>query len=278
VLSTSIVLGFPYADVPEMGSAVIVVTDGDRAAAARQAEALAAGLWRDRDSFRPALLPVDEAVARAATLPGPTCLLDMGDNVGGGAPADGTRLARAFLELRLRGSFACLCDAEAAARAAAAGVGGRVDIAVGGRSPEWRDEPGAGPVAGSWRVAAITDGRFAETRPRHGGATAFDQGLTAVLESDRGPVVMVTSRRMPPFSLGQLRHAGLDPGTFRVLAAKGVHAPLAAYGEVCTTFLRVNTPGPTTADASRLRYAHRRRPLHPFEPDAAWNGTAAPAG
>jgi microcystin degradation protein MlrC len=47
--------------------------------------------------------------------------------------------------------------------------------------------------------------------------------------------------------------------------AKGVHAPVAAYAEVCRDFLRVNTPGVTTADLSRLEYRHRRRPLHPFE-------------
>ena len=30
ILSASLFLGFPYADVPEMGSAVLVVADGDR--------------------------------------------------------------------------------------------------------------------------------------------------------------------------------------------------------------------------------------------------------
>jgi microcystin degradation protein MlrC len=40
--------------------------------------------------------------------------------------------------------------------------------------------------------------------------------------------------------------------------AKGVHAPVAAYGEVCREFIRVNTPGVTTADLSRLAYRHRR--------------------
>jgi hypothetical protein len=29
--------------------------------------------------------------------------------------------------------------------------------------------------------------------------------------------------------------------------------------------LRVNTPGVTTADLTRLEYRHRRRPLFPFE-------------
>ncbi len=79
---------------------------------------------------------------------------------------------------------------------------------------------------------------------------------------------MVTSRRMAPFSLQQIRHAGLDPASFRLLVAKGVHAPVAAYGEVCRHFVRVNTPGVTTADLGQLAYHRRRRPLHPFERNA----------
>jgi microcystin degradation protein MlrC len=265
VLSTSIVLGFPYADVPEMGSAAIVVTNDDPAAARRHADALGAGLWEARETFRPALTGVEAALDRAATAPGPVCLLDMGDNVGGGSPADGTALARAILRRGVGPSFACVCDPTAAAAARAAGPGARLRLAVGGHAPEWAGDAESQPIEDEWRVRAVTDGRFTEPRPRHGGATAFDQGPTAVLDHDRGLTVMVTTRRMVPFSLGQLRHAGLDPAAFRLLVAKGVHAPVAAYAEACRTFLRVDTPGVTSADLARLAYHHRRRPLHPFE-------------
>lgn len=265
VLSTSIVLGFPYADVPEMGSAAIVVTNDDHAAAERLAAELGGGLERDRATFIPELLSIDAAIVRSLTLPGPVCLLDMGDNVGGGSPADGTAVARAFYDRRMKNTFACLLDPEAAASAAAAGVGARLRLAVGGKSPEWREEPQAAPLDSEWRVVAITDGRWQEPRPRHGGRSHFNQGTTAVLESDAGPTVMVTTRRAAPFSLGQVSHAGLDPASFRILAAKGVHAPVAAYAEVCKSFVRANTPGPTSADLSRFVYRHRRRPLFPLE-------------
>lgn len=265
VLSTSVVLGFPYADVPEMGSSAIVVTNDDADAARSHAAALGAGLWQARETFRPALVGIEDALTRAAATAGPVCLLDMGDNVGGGSPADGMALARAMLRRSLAPSLACVCDAAAAEAATAAGVGARLRLAVGGHAPEWTGDHESQPIDAEWRVEAVSDGRFTETRPRHGGATSFDQGPTAVLVHDGGLVVMVTSRRMPPFSLEQIRHAGLDPVAFRVLVAKGVHAPVAAYGEVCREFIRVNTPGVTTADLSRLAYRHRSRPLHPFE-------------
>jgi microcystin degradation protein MlrC len=265
VLSTSIVLGFPYADVAEMGSAAIVVTNADAPAAERHAEALGVGLWAARDTFLPELLDAARALDRAATLPGPVCLLDMGDNVGGGSPADGTALAHALIHRGIAGGFVCVCDPEAARLAAEAGTGATLDLAVGGKSLEWADVAAAGPITGRWRVRAISDGRFTESQPRHGGATAFDQGLTAVLVHVSGLTVMATTRRTAPFSLGQLRHAELDPASFTHLVAKGVHAPVAAYGEVCPSFVRVDTPGVTSANLGRLTYRHRRRPLHPFE-------------
>ncbi|MFM8214149.1 MAG: MlrC C-terminal domain-containing protein, partial [Pirellula sp.] len=103
-------------------------------------------------------------------------------------------------------------------------------------------------------------------RPRHGGISYFDQGPSVVVQATEAPMtILLTSRRMVPFSLNQLTSCGLDPRSFRVLVAKGVHAPLAAYREVCQRFLRVNTPGSTCADVVQLDYRHRRKPLFPFE-------------
>src|SRR5206468_4598790 len=45
LLINSIVLGFPYADVPEMGSSVIAVTDDDPKLAQQLADDLAGYLW-----------------------------------------------------------------------------------------------------------------------------------------------------------------------------------------------------------------------------------------
>ncbi len=47
ILDVSIFCGFAYADVPQVGFSVVVVTDGDRALAERAADALAERIWRD---------------------------------------------------------------------------------------------------------------------------------------------------------------------------------------------------------------------------------------
>ena len=106
---------------------------------------------------------------------------------------------------------------------------------------------------------------------RHGGITNFDQGRTAIVETEDGLLtVMLISRRVPPFSLKQLTTFGLDPQSFHVLTAKGVNAPLAAYQPVCASILRVNTRGVTVADMTQLPYHRRRHPMYPFEHDTAW--------
>jgi microcystin degradation protein MlrC len=267
VLTNSILLGFPYADVPEMGSSVIAVTDGDPVLAESLANELADAMWQRREEFVGRMIGIDQALDRCSQLEGPICLLDMGDNVGGGSAADGAFLARALHERRLNASFVCLYDPEAVQAAERTGIGQELEMSLGGRSGvHYGDEP----LRGRFRIQSLHDGRFQEPEVRHGGYREFDQGRTALVVSEHGLTVMLTSKRMVPFSLQQLVSCGLDPSRFRILVAKGVNAPLAAYREVCPNFIRVNTPGPTTAEMTLLEFHHRRRPLFPFEPDTSF--------
>lgn len=266
VVGTSLMLGFPYADVEEMGSASIVVTNGNRQLAQQLADELGQAMWRVRKELAGTFLSVEQAVAEAAKAVGPVCLLDMGDNIGGGSPGDGTWIARELQRTSVGPSFVCIDDAQVVQSAEAIGVGNSKQFTIGGRT----DELHGPPLEGTFRVVAIADGKYAESQVRHGGFTQFDQGRTAVLTNDRGLTVMVTSKRTPPFSLKQLTAFGLDPKQFHILVAKGVNAPLAAYREVCKTILRANTRGVTVADMTQLPFHHRRKPMFPFEADTTW--------
>ncbi len=261
VLSASLLLGFPYADVREMGTSVLVITDDDPDLARALADDFAEYLRHRRSAFVGQLIEVEAAVAQAARSSTPVCLLDMGDNIGGGSPGDGTVLLRALVDAGVKSAFVCLHDPLAVRAAEEAGKGKTVSLAIGGKGPQ----EGGAPVETKAKVVGLFDGKFTETEARHGGRTEYDMGLTAIVQLPGGQTVMLTSQRVAPFSLGQLTSCGLDPKSFQAIVAKGVHAPVAAYAPICPTMIRVNTPGITTADLTKLEYQRRRKPLYPLE-------------
>ena len=176
-------------------------------------------------------------------------------------------IARELLNQRIRESFVCLYDPAAVHQAVDAGSGAELKLAMGGKTDRLHGDPLIARV----EVIGVYPGKFEEPLARHGGFTHFDQGLSAVVRSEEGVTVLLTSKRMAPYSMEQLRSCGLDPSSFKVLVAKGVNAPIAAYKEVCSHFIRVNTPGVTSSSLNHFAYQHRRRPMFPFEHDFEWS-------
>lgn len=260
VLSNSVVLGFPYADVEEMGSAFIVVTNNDLDLAQRLVNQLAAYFYDRRKTFLGKFTTIENAINRSLKMEGPVCLLDMGDNVGGGSAGDGTLILHELYRKKIR-SFLCLFDPQAVQQTIKTGVGNTVQLQIGGKT----DDLHGPPLEAKVRVCSLHDGTFQEKEVRHGGRTKFNMGLTAIVETGEGITLSLTSRRIAPVSLGLMTSCGLNPSSFQILVAKGVHSPLPAFAPICKAMLRVDTSGSTTADMRRLKYIHRRRPLYPFE-------------
>lgn len=261
VISNSILLGFPYADVAEMGTSVIVVTDSNPQLAQKLSQEIADALWQRRASLDGGLLGVEDALDEAENTSGTVGLLDMGDNVGGGSAADGTELVAAMLRRNMCDAFVCMFDPAAVKQCEAAGLGKKLQVSVGGKTDRLHGQP----LDLEIQPIGFFDGKFSENQPRHGGISEFDQGQTAVVTTSTGMTMMLTSRRMVPFSLQQLTSCQLRPAAFRYLVIKGVNAPIAAYREVCDRFIRVNTGGSTCADMTKLNFQKRRREMFPFE-------------
>src|SRR5262249_57079987 len=75
VLGAGLATVQPWLDIPEMGSAILVVTNADAALAEQECRKLAADLWQQRRDYLPELAPLEEAVRdaflRPDRLPGP---------------------------------------------------------------------------------------------------------------------------------------------------------------------------------------------------------------
>jgi microcystin degradation protein MlrC len=264
ILGCSVAAGYQYADVPAMGPAVVVVADGDEARARREAGRLGERMWAVREQLRAVVPGPAEAVRQAmAGETFPVTLLDLGDNVGGGAAGDSTFLLEQLLAQGADGWVVTLWDPEAARACAAAGIGATATLRVGGKT----DDRHGPTLTVTGRVRTLHDGTYAETERRHGGGRYFDQGLTAVVAVGRGApgaggLLVLNSQRVMPSSIHQLTCAGIQPRQQKILVAKGAVAPRAAYEPVSARLLEVDSGGATAIFRPPGEYRLARRTLY----------------
>lgn len=258
VISISIALGFPYADVNEMGTAVIVVTNDDCVKANAVAQQILAYIMGRKERFVGVKNDIVSSLQKAERAAKPVLLLDMGDNIGGGATGNGIALLEALQAEDTLKFFMCVYDPLAVMAIE------RLDGSCGDIEMNGFNEHGNLRKKITVTPLSISNGKFRENRPQHGGQVSFDMGKMALAKIGSG-VLMFTSLRIPPFSLSQLTSFGVFPAHFDVIVAKGVNAPIAAYGGVCRSVIQVDTPGVTRADMTKFHYENRRMPLFPFE-------------
>jgi microcystin degradation protein MlrC len=178
---------FRLADIRDAGMSVVVtVRTPDEAQNA--ADELGRKIWSDRAGFVYRSLPLADSVATARGLrsdAGPVLLLDHGDNVMSGGTCDTTTVLDECIRQGMRGiGVGPLCDPQTVAQAIAAGVGARIDIALGNKLPLLPGIEVRAPLAASARVRAITDGRFKISGPIYTGEV-WAMGRTVVLETNR---------------------------------------------------------------------------------------------
>ena len=262
ILGCSIAGGYQYADVPYMGPSVVVITDGDEERAQREAERLGEQMWASRDQLKPMVPAPAEAVRLAvASEETPVCLLDMGDNIGGGSSGDSTFVLEQLLAQEADGWVVSIWDVASAQACFAAGVGGQVQLRVGGKTDDMH-----GPtleIAG--RVRTLHDGSYEERERRHGGGRYFNQGPTAVVQVEQAGskgLLLLNSERACPNSIHQITCAGIQPEHQRILVAKGAVAPRAAYEPVCARLIEVASGGATAIDRPADEYRLARKSLY----------------
>jgi microcystin degradation protein MlrC len=259
VESAAILPGFPYADVPRAGFTVVANAREPELAEAC-ADDLAGAVWETRAAFHRELVGPEGAVARACAAPsGPVVLADVGDNVGGGAPGDGTVLLEALLDAGADGAVVVLWDPQAAAAAAAAGRGARVELEVGGKAGALQGRP----VHVSGSVLRAGNAAYRRTGSYMTGQQV-DMGLCAVVATG-GIAIVLTTERVMPFDVDHLLAVGVEPGSRKIIVVKSALAWRAAFGAVAAEVVAVDTPGVCAARLETLAYARVPRPIAPLD-------------
>jgi microcystin degradation protein MlrC len=208
---------------------------------------------------------VDEVVARLPeNVQGPVLLVEPSDNIGAGAPGDGTGVLRSLLKHGVEGALVVLNDPVSVSQLERIQIGDSSKLWVGGRGSRFD----RGPVEIEAVLVSRGPGRFElEDRNSHLASMSgdhFDMGPCAVVRTG-GITLLLTSRKTPPFDLGQLRSQNLEPGDFRVIGVKAAVAHRRAYDPIAVASYFVDTPGPCTSNLSSLEWRHLRRPIHPLD-------------
>ena len=265
VITATLSMGFPFADIRDAGCSVMVTTDGDQDLADRLADEFAQYMWDNREVFRAELVSVDEAIALArATEGGPVVLAEGSDNPGGGGPCDGTFILRALIEADFQGAVvAVIADAESVARAVAADVGCEVELEVGGKSIALHGEP----VELRARVQAITDGNFINKGPMGRGKSA-QMGRTAVVKVG-GVEIILTELRIQPYDAEVLRSVGIEPVNRKLIALKSAVHFRADYTPIAQAIFEVDTPGVHSPNLDSYDYK-KLRAVYPLSEVADW--------
>lgn len=247
----SVVGGFSFADTPDTGVSFVACTTGDatgklNALCQRAHELSHLGGITDPSA--------DEVLASLQPPPeGLTVLVEPSDNIGGGAPGDGTGLLRSLLRHGVENAAVCINDPESVREL----EGGARRIRLGGKGSRLDQ----GPLELEVELVSLNDGRFdLEDRNSHLASMSgdrFDMGRCAVVKH-AGLTILITSVKTPPFDLGQWHSQGIAVEKMAFVAVKAAVAHRRAYDRIAARMLWVDTPGPCSSHLSALPYRHAR--------------------
>ena len=255
VLSVSTAHGFPYGDVPEIGTRMLVISDDAKAHGDALARELGLQLIALRGRTHPRFLTVAEALTEAASVVGgPVVIADVQDNPGGGFPGDNTRVLRALLEAKVRdAAFATVWDPIAVSLAQAGGEGALLKMRLGGKMGPLSDQPLDLEV----EVLRLAKG----VRQPFGDAT-IPLGDTALLRCE-GIDIVVNTQRTQVFSPPAFSAAGVDIAAKKLLVLKSTNHFRAAFEPIAKAICYVAPPDVFTF----LPYEHINRPIWPLDAD-----------
>lgn len=270
ILSAAIAHGFPWADVADVGTRILVVADGDRALAEVTAREVGMRMYAMRDSLRVRFPTMAEAVAAALDSAGLTVLGDTADNPGGGAPGDATYLLRYLIEQGVGDvAIGFFWDPVVVALCQEAGIGARFPIRLGGKS---------GPASGEPIDLIATVRGLAsdhvQTGPSGGRRAMGDAVWLAI---DGGIDIGVCARRIQTFAPDAFTGLGIDLAAKRIIAVKSSHHFHARFAPIADRVIHVATPGAMPMSFETMPYTCRDHGYFPRVDDPLGMGPSRSA-
>ena len=255
ILSVSFGHGFPWGDVADVGAKIVVVADGDQAAAQKLADQLGAEIWAMRNEAAPVHDTVEEALNRIAATGKPLVLAEVADNAGGGAPSDNTETLRSMVARNIqRAAIGCFWDPVAVSFCQEAGLGAEFELRIGGKS----GVASGLPVDLRIVVMGLSDAH--SQGGLGGGRAAF--GPSAWVRAGGIDIILVTKR-------GQVFHQdaftalGCTLEDKAVIVVKSTQHFYAGFAPISSAIHYVATSGAIAPDFAAIPFTKRTTPFWP---------------
>ncbi len=257
ILSVSPVHCFPYADVPELGSRMLVVVDGDKG----RADALATKLGEEfvalRGRTQPEFLTIADGVKAAMAFDGaPVVVADPADNAGGGAPSDNTSILRELIKANAsNAALGPIWDPIAVRLCFDAGAGARFPLRFGGKT---------GPASGQPVDAVVEVTALKRDCWQSFGPTQVPLGDCAAIRVGGIDVVLIANRTQA-LGLELFSNLGIAPRERKILVVKSTNHFMAAFGPIAAKVIYVESDAPLARDYRKLPYSRVQRPIWPLD-------------
>jgi microcystin degradation protein MlrC len=259
VLSLSVIHGFMAADVPEMGTKIIAVTDGNAAKGAALAEKLGRELYALRGTFMVKQIDEVAAVAQALAAPkGPVVIADVWDNPGGGTAGDATVLLAELIAKGATGvAVGTIWDPIAVQICFAAGEGAEIPLRFGAKSAPDTGNPIDKRVK-IVKLVANAEMKFGESFAPFGDA--------AWVQFD-GIDVILNSTRAQSFDPSLFSVMGIDPTQRKILLIKSTNHFYDSFAKIAAEIIYCSAGRPYPNTPATTNYRKARRTIWPMVAD-----------
>ena len=264
ILSVSIAHCFPYGDVAEIGTRVLVIADGDK----KKADALATKLGEElvslRGKTRPPYSDVKGGIGEGVAFNDlPVVIADPADNAGGGAPSDNTEILQHLIDNKVENAcIGPIWDPIAVRICFDAGLGEKIDLRFGGKIAVTSGQP----IDADVEIVGLKRDAWQSFGP-----TMVPVGDCAAVRVGGVDVVLIANRTQAT-GLELFTNLGIDPKKKKIVVVKSTNHFMAAYGPIAKKVIYVDSSGPLKRDPAKVPYTKVERPIWPLDPDAKPRG------
>ncbi len=260
VIDVTMLFGFAWADVDNIGMSAIAVTDNDPELAKRIVDDLSGLAWENRGMLtglgNESLYGLEEGVAtaikHAKIAKKPIIILDHADRTN-----DTTYIIRELLKQGAENAaIPMIYDPPSAMKCNEAGRGVKIDLEIGA-STGWRD---GGKLRVRAEVLWAGEAKYIGTGPMTINREV-DLGPAAIIQVG-GLWIQLVSRQHSLIDADPMERFGYDPLSFEIIVSKSKTHFRAVYEELGEEIIIVDATGQCPADLSHFEYKHAPEGLY----------------